>query len=347
MKLSKEDFSKFHLDDDGEEYRQIVIDGIYTNYLISESGKIYNFVTDYYINPTEHKGRLVTGLSVNGVVHRRQVHQLVYEAFIGPIENGMTIDHVDENRLNNHWTNLEQVTRSENVIRYWNNHPIPREHLPQEMVEKICEELKKGIFYKDVASALNVNVRVVYEIVSLQSHTDISKFYTPFPESAQYQRARRNLPRDYVDSLIQQNYSNGDIAQMLGIELNDLNERYLNNRRKKYNHKFRNYYDKELLARVENLITSGKSNKEIYEMTGLEYNKPNSWMIARLRQKLQIMDFNPDGVPLDIQARIKEDMRAGMSNGEIESKYNLQRSKYVITMEARLRQAIKKESKHN
>lgn len=45
------------------------------------------------------------------------VHKLVAEAFIGHRPQDMTVDHLDGNKLNNHATNLEYVTRAENVRR--------------------------------------------------------------------------------------------------------------------------------------------------------------------------------------------------------------------------------------
>lgn len=47
----------------------------------------------------------------------KYVHDLVAETFIGPRPEGFDIDHIDGNRSNNHYTNLEYVTRKENVRR--------------------------------------------------------------------------------------------------------------------------------------------------------------------------------------------------------------------------------------
>lgn len=47
------------------------------------------------------------------------IHQLVYQAFIGDIDSELVIDHIDEDRNNNHYTNLEQITQAENVRRYF------------------------------------------------------------------------------------------------------------------------------------------------------------------------------------------------------------------------------------
>lgn len=46
------------------------------------------------------------------------VHKLVVMAFIGPIPEGFTVDHLDENKEHNAPINLEVVTNAENTRRY-------------------------------------------------------------------------------------------------------------------------------------------------------------------------------------------------------------------------------------
>jgi len=45
----------------------------------------------------------------------KRVHRIVVENFIGKIEKGMEVDHIDGNRENNNLSNLRIVTRKENV----------------------------------------------------------------------------------------------------------------------------------------------------------------------------------------------------------------------------------------
>ena len=44
------------------------------------------------------------------------VHQIVALAFIGACPTGGTVNHKDGNKLNNHYSNLEYVTRSQNQL---------------------------------------------------------------------------------------------------------------------------------------------------------------------------------------------------------------------------------------
>jgi hypothetical protein len=48
------------------------------------------------------------------------IHTLVYEHFLGNIQEGYIIDHIDENKSNNHISNLQIMTHSENLKKSMN-----------------------------------------------------------------------------------------------------------------------------------------------------------------------------------------------------------------------------------
>lgn len=47
------------------------------------------------------------------------VHRLVAQAFLKDYDKNLTVDHLDGNKLNNNYQNLEMCTRSENTRRSW------------------------------------------------------------------------------------------------------------------------------------------------------------------------------------------------------------------------------------
>ena len=59
-----------------------------------------------------HKGYQT--IKVNGVTKPR--HSVVAEAFLGKKEKGMTVNHIDGNKLNNNIKNLEYITDEENRL---------------------------------------------------------------------------------------------------------------------------------------------------------------------------------------------------------------------------------------
>jgi hypothetical protein len=77
------------------------------------------------------KGYPRVGLSTNGVVTERNIHQLVVEAFVGPRPDGMEVRHLDGDPMNCTLPNLEYATHAINMadtVRHGTNHYARRTH---------------------------------------------------------------------------------------------------------------------------------------------------------------------------------------------------------------------------
>lgn len=70
-----------------------------------------------------------------------RVHQLVAEAFLGPRPVGHEINHIDGNPSNNHASNLEYVTHSENIAHAYALGLIPRR--PMKLTEDDVREIRR------------------------------------------------------------------------------------------------------------------------------------------------------------------------------------------------------------
>lgn len=67
------------------------------------------------ITPTDNgKGYLVVALYKNGKRYFKKIHRLVAEAFIPNPDNKSEVNHIDGNKSNNNYTNLEWSTTKEN-----------------------------------------------------------------------------------------------------------------------------------------------------------------------------------------------------------------------------------------
>jgi hypothetical protein len=100
-----------------------------SNYYITEEGKVFS---DKYntksnksrdlieIKPTLNKKGYMYINPYHSVQKRTYIrlHRWVWETFMGPIPEGLEINHIDHNKLNNSLSNLELVTHRENMIKY-------------------------------------------------------------------------------------------------------------------------------------------------------------------------------------------------------------------------------------
>ena len=97
------------------------ISGFEAFYGISSDGRVKRFKSKYarserVVNARSDKGGyLRVSLSVASKVTIRSVHGMVAEAFLGPREPGMTVNHMDCNKHNNDVSNLEYLSRTANT----------------------------------------------------------------------------------------------------------------------------------------------------------------------------------------------------------------------------------------
>lgn len=63
----------------------------------------------------DKNGYLTVALYENGVGKNKKIHRLVSEAFLPNPNNYLEINHIDENKTNNHVENLEWCTREHNI----------------------------------------------------------------------------------------------------------------------------------------------------------------------------------------------------------------------------------------
>lgn len=54
-------------------------------------------------------------VKIGGKARKVFIHKVVAECWLGAKPEGYEVDHIDRNSLNNHWTNLRYVTRSEQM----------------------------------------------------------------------------------------------------------------------------------------------------------------------------------------------------------------------------------------
>ena len=158
-------------------------------YFIEENGQIYSKAKKGYITPKYDKdGYLQVLLQKNeGGRNNRvcyRVATLVIYSFIGPPPKNLkdpTINHIDGDKTNNNYTNLEWIERSTNSkIRFIT---AKEEHngtakLSSSEVHLICQLLADtDLTTQEIGNKLNVSKNTINNILSGKNWTSISSQY--------------------------------------------------------------------------------------------------------------------------------------------------------------------------
>lgn len=166
----------------------ILINGVKPNlYEIEEDGRIWsNYKHDYIIPSKDKDGYLKVSLSGGDRHHKKyfRIATLVAINYIGePPENlkDPTVNHIDGNILNNHYTNLEWVERGYNSSIRKNTGKGSLNHeakLNEEQVKEICELLiQTDLSYQEIANKYKVKKNTISNIKNKTSWKEITSSY--------------------------------------------------------------------------------------------------------------------------------------------------------------------------
>ena len=125
--------------EDGIKWKKLL--DIYNNYKVSEYGDVRNIKTNKILKAENVGGYNRVTLSTGSRVSKRKIflHQLVVMCFLEYDENIYSIDHIDKNPLNNHYSNLRQCSMKVNN----NNRKVASKTLTIEESDIECEIWKE------------------------------------------------------------------------------------------------------------------------------------------------------------------------------------------------------------
>lgn len=153
----------------------------YPNYSVSNFGNIKNNKTDKLIYLNDKGGKyLSVSLYKNNKRKRFYVHRLVAMAFNLKEKNKEYVNHIDGNKHNNHYTNLEWVTASENTKHAFKHNLID--------VKKISQSNKGKIKRSYEVYSYNLETK------EIKKYNDIHDLFKIFKRFGVYQAIKTKKP---------------------------------------------------------------------------------------------------------------------------------------------------------
>lgn len=98
-------------------------------YSVTEDGQVLNKNNKPMCQWTDNVGYKQCNLYKDGKKKYVRVHRLVAELFVPNPNNLPQVNHIDGNKLNNHYTNLEWVNNSQNTKHAFDNGLISKKRL--------------------------------------------------------------------------------------------------------------------------------------------------------------------------------------------------------------------------
>lgn len=138
-------------------------------YSVSNMGRVFSIRSNRNIYQEKHRSShnyyYRVSLNKNGNTSRFKVHRLVAQAFVTNPDNKPQVNHIDENTLNNYYSNLEWVNNKENANHGTRNTRVSKNNVGRHYETKGKPKISKvGKVYK-----LNDDNKVV-ETYSQLSH---------------------------------------------------------------------------------------------------------------------------------------------------------------------------------
>lgn len=164
------------------------------HYLVYPDGRVWSERKGIWLRDciSRVSGYYIYGKSVTAVVGGSPTkHRILAHCFKGGIPEGMTVDHLDGDKLNNDLDNLEIVTHAENTKRAYvaglakgkKGQDNSGAKLTEEQAIRVFEHLQKGHCNNTIAKLFDLHPRYVSLLRHGKRWKHLYDYYGPFGES--------------------------------------------------------------------------------------------------------------------------------------------------------------------
>lgn len=196
------------------------------HYLVYPDGKVWSEINKIWLKTSKSKtsGYLIFSKNVTKVVGGSPtLHRILAHCFKGGIPNGMVIDHLDGNKLNNDLDNIEVITHAENTKRAYEKGLAKGKKGQDNSGAKLTEEdanrvfvcLQKGWSNHDIANLVNLHPNYISLLRHGKRWKHLYDFYGPFGESIPFDK----FTDKYVTYLkMKDTHTNKEIAKIAQVD---------------------------------------------------------------------------------------------------------------------------------
>lgn len=196
---------------------KLSLEELFLNYTVHKDGTVIKNRNGARMSPQVRNGYLAMSFSVNNKVRRMMVHRLVAIVHVPNPNNYPDVNHLDCNKLNPDYTNLEWCTPEQNnehakingLVKYG-----PKIH-SQETVDAAIQMFLNNISSYDIGKALRLTSRAVSRIKGNYFCCNLKGRFTPKRVHVSSKISDDIIIR--VTDLDKKNMSVNDICYLLNI----------------------------------------------------------------------------------------------------------------------------------
>lgn len=150
----------------------------FPRYMVSDCGRVFSAVRACRIlSPSKTpQGYPYVSLMLDGKAHKLTIHKLVAVAFVQNPDGMPIVNHIDGNKSNSHYLNLEWCTYADNNNHARDNRLVKNfgeDHYAAKLTDADIKEIRgllaDGIYHKDIAAKFGVNRQQITKIANGQA----------------------------------------------------------------------------------------------------------------------------------------------------------------------------------